>query len=324
MTRIDRRPDDPTWVATVGPDGIAARVALHQLARNQLVTTDRSAPTATVLVSHATGMHARCYRALAAELAGCDVWALDHRGHGASPRPDGWTVDWRGYGADTLTVVERLAVRAGGPIVGFGHSMGGATLLMAAHAAPELFRGLVLYEPIAYPAHAFGPDPEEFPLVAGARRRRARFDSLEAAYANYAAKPPLSLLRADVLGDYVEFGFRPAEPPPGVELCCAPDHEGDTFAASAGNGVWQLLPTIAVPVTVIASGDPEGPAQIAPAIAAEIPGATLRTAPEQTHFGPLSHPVQVAGIVAGIVAAVSSGALPELGDTPGVPWHRDD
>jgi pimeloyl-ACP methyl ester carboxylesterase len=279
------------WVDTVGPDGLAARVAVHHLADSP------GAPP--LLVSHATGLHGHCYRAMATELAGhFDVWAIDHRGHGASPVPAGWIVDWRGYGADTLAVAEWLGARANAPLTGFGHSMGGATLLMAARAAPDLFVELVLFEPIAYPADAFGADPEEFPLVAGARRRRARFESVEAAYANYSSKPPMAWLRPDVLRDYVDYGLRPADPPPGVELRCAPAHEAATFAASASNGVWDELPEIAVPVTVLGSGDADGPALVAPRVAERIPGARFVLLAEQTHFGPLSHPAEVAGLVA--------------------------
>ncbi|HWL42738.1 MAG TPA: alpha/beta fold hydrolase [Ilumatobacter sp.] len=281
---------DPVWVDAVGPDTVPARIAVHRLAP--------SPGALPLLVSHATGFHARCYRALAAALDGrFDVWGLDHRGHGSTPRPDSWRVDWRGYGTDTLAVARWLADHTGAAVAGFGHSMGGATLLMAAHAAPDLFTALVLFEPIAFPAAAFGSDPEQFPLVAGARRRRARFDSIEAALANYAAKPPLSLLRPDVLRDYVEFGFRPADPPPGVELCCAPDHEADTFAASAGNGVWEQLPELTVTATVVGSGDAEGPALVAPEVAARIPGARFVQFADQTHFGPLSHPAEVAALI---------------------------
>lgn len=278
------------WVDAVGPDGVPARVAVHHLAPSP------DAPP--LLVSHATGFHGHCYRALAEELDGrFDVWAIDHRGHGDSPVPSGWVVDWRGYSADTLAAAEWLCEQSGDPVTGFGHSMGGATLLSAAHQAPDRFAALVLFEPIAYPPDALGGDPEEFPLVAGARRRRSRFDSLDAAYANYASKPPLSWLRPDVLRDYVDYGFRPADPPPGVELRCAPDHEGDTFAASGGNGAWEVLPEVTVPVTVLGSGDPDGPALIAPHVAEQIPGARFVSLPEQTHFGPLSHPAEVAGYI---------------------------
>lgn len=281
------------WVDSVGPDGVPARVAVHHLSY-----AHGSAAAPPLLVSHATGFHAHCYRALADELGGrFDVWAIDHRGHGESPVPAGWRVDWRGYSADTLAVARWMHASAGVPVTGFGHSMGGATLLSAAHAAPELFAGLVLFEPIAYPLEALSSDPEEFPLVVGARRRRARFESAEAALANYASKPPLAWLRPDVLRDYVDYGFRPAEPPPGVELRCAPAHEGDTFAASGGNGVWDLLPDVGVPVTVLGSGDTDGPALIAPDVAERIPGAEFVLLAEQTHFGPLSHPAEVAARV---------------------------
>lgn len=290
--------DGPVWVDSVGPDGVRARVAVHHL--------HRRADAPPILVSHATGFHARAYLRMAAELGEFDVWGIDHRGHGSSAVPSGWQVDWRGYGADTLAVGRWLADRAEQPLVGFGHSMGGATLLMAAVADPELFRGLVLFEPIAFPPQVLPADPEDFPLVGGARRRRARFDSIDAAIANYASKPPLASIDPRVLRDYVEFGFRPADAPPGVELCCTPDHEGNTFAASGGNGVWELLPEVAVPAAIVAGGDQDGPAEFAPMIAERIAGASFVTVRDQTHFGPFSHPGAVARLVRDLASAWGS------------------
>lgn len=256
-----------------------------------------------LLISHATGFHAHCYRVLSRHLTDrFHVWAFDHRGHGRTPAPADWTVDWRGYGDDTLAVARALAERTGRPLTGFGHSMGGATLLMAAHAAPALFDRLVLFEPIAFPP--LPPEmaevpPEEFPLVAGARRRRARFESTDAAYANYASKPPLMWLEPEVLRDYVDHGLRPADDAEGgVVLRCAPEHEAETFRTGNTSGAWDLLPEIGTPTTVIGSGDGEGPALIAPEIAKALPHGWFVHLAEQTHFGPMTEPAVVAELIA--------------------------
>lgn len=280
------------WVDTHGPDD-GARVAVHHLGGVTGATP--------LLVSHATGFHARAYRAVAAALGErYDVWGLDHRGHGATPAPPGWRVDWRGYGHDARVVAAWLTERTGRAVTGFGHSMGGATLVMASADAPDLFDALVLYEPIVFPPDPDRSDPETIPLVVGARRRRARFDSFAAAYANYAAKPPLAWFRPDVLHDYVEYGLR-ADPTPdqpeGVVLCCAPDHEGDTFANSTGNGSWEAALDVKVPTTVVGSGDGDGPALIAPAVAERIPAARFVALPERTHFGPFTHPDETAALL---------------------------
>lgn len=70
---------------------------------------------------------------------------------------------------------------------------GGAALVMAAIREPQLFRALVLFEPIIFPDTARNSGKGPSPLVEGARRRRATFPSLDAAYDNYASKPPLNI-----------------------------------------------------------------------------------------------------------------------------------
>ncbi len=272
-----------------------ARVAVHELAG--------TAAHPALLVSHATGFHAHAYLAMARHLGDrFHVWGLDHRGHGATPLPESASsehpvLDWRDCGDDTASVARSLA--DGRPIVGFGHSMGAATLLLAALERPHLFRRLVLFEPIAPPP----PDDPRFPdpnrLAEGALRRRRRFDSYDAAYDHYVGRPPLSWFTPASLRHYVDFGFAP-EPPPGtgVTLRCTPEVESATFSGAATSGLWDALPRIEVPVVVIGSGEADGPAQIARPIAERLPDARFVSLPEQTHFGPFSHPAEVAAVVA--------------------------
>ena len=121
-------------------------VAVHEL------SSGGAAPP--LLISHATGFCGHAYAPLAAALGDrFRSLAIDHRGHGATMPPPGWEVgegvDWRRFGDDTLAVAR--AIDAPGRLVGFGHSMGGSSLLMAAHRDPSLFARLVLFEPIARP-----------------------------------------------------------------------------------------------------------------------------------------------------------------------------
>src|SRR5262245_41716114 len=160
-------------------DGVS--VVVHELAGR---------PDAPVLlVAHATGFHGRAYLPMAEHLAPrLHTFGVDLRGHGDTSPPPGWEVDWHGYGDDTTAVAQAL----GDGLVGFGHSMGGATLVMAAHAHPGLFRALVLFEPIVPPPQMTTGDPAHVSSPAvGARRRREVFPSIDAAVANYASKPPL-------------------------------------------------------------------------------------------------------------------------------------
>jgi pimeloyl-ACP methyl ester carboxylesterase len=250
----------------------------------------------TVLACHATGFHGRCYAPLAQRLrAPVRVVAPDLRGHGLTAVPAGWHVDWSGYTDDVVAVAEELP----GPVVGFGHSMGGACLLLAARRRPELFRSFVLYEPIAFPPPSDDVPTNGAALAALARRRRPSFDSVDDALANFAAKPPMASFDPGALRAYVDGAFAPADPPGhGVRLRCAPEHEAATFEAGLHSGAWAVLPEVATPTLVLAGDRRSGPpAAIAGPIARRLLRATLRELPELDHFGPMTVPDVVAAIV---------------------------
>ncbi len=93
-----------------------------------------------VLVAHATGFHAHAYLPVAAALAPrFHTFAFDFRGHGDTPLAPGWAVDWDGYGDDAVAAAEAVAATPAPPrgLIGFGHSMGGTALLLAAHRRPR-------------------------------------------------------------------------------------------------------------------------------------------------------------------------------------------
>lgn len=276
-----------------------ASIVVHELAGDE--------PLPPLLVSHATGFHARCYVPIARALGDrFHVWGLDHRGHGDSPVAAEWEVDWRRFGDDTLAVAARVAPAGG--LVGVGHSMGGASLLMAAHADPSRFAHLVLFEPIASPprtGHLAEVDMRSLPIVQGAFRRRRRFGSRAEARENYAAKPPLSLMTDEVLDNYVEHGFRDvidADGSSAVELCCPPELEAAIFMGGRDNGVWELLPEIEVPCTIVSGQVLEmQPSASTGLVADALPNATFVLEEDQTHFGPFSHPHALAALVRSVV-----------------------
>jgi pimeloyl-ACP methyl ester carboxylesterase len=265
-----------------------------------------------LLLSHATGFHAHCYQPAAVRLAEhFRVYALDHRGHGETAAPDRWRVDWAGFGDDALNAARSVAPHGG--LVGVGHSMGGAALLMAAHRDPGRFDRLVLFEPIAIPDGTPRPPMDDHPIVVGARRRRQVFDSYDDAIENFRDKLPLSVMAPEVLRAYVEHGFRPSfasdGSPVGVEIVCTSDIEAGIFVSSRDNGVWELLPEIATPTTVVTGYiDEQQPSGRCADIAARLPNSTYVFIPHQSHLGPFSHPEEFADLV-----------LAELGTRPTTP-----
>ncbi len=282
-------PSAPTVASTDDVD-----IAVHDLGGNGPL----------LLVSHATGFHGRCYEPVAHALADRrHSVAFDYRGHGDTPRPPG-PVDWHRYGDDAVAMAQWAVEQNGGqPIDAFGHSMGGACLLMAAHRRPELFRRLVVFEPIVFPpggirpADQGGSNPDDNPMVAGARRRRATFASHQAAIDNYAAKPPLNGFTPEALRAYVVHGFAPDDD--GVHLKCRPDTEAETFATGSLHDTWDHLPEILTEVLVVAGRvEPMQPSTIAAGVAERLPNARYVQLEQLDHFGPMVRPLLVADLIA--------------------------
>jgi len=252
-----------------------------------------------LLLSHATGFHGFCYLPIADALSDeFTSYSLDYRGHGDTARPHDWEVDWARYGDDALAAAR--AVAPDGGLVGFGHSMGGAGLLMAAHRDPGLFDVIVAFEPIVFPPREVDPhdgtENNGTVLSRGARKRRASFDSFADAIANYSSKPPMMAFDPDVLRLYVGHGFRPA--PEGVRLKCDPEHEARTFDTGGSHTTWTALPDIDTRVIVAAGRvDEFGPAAIAREIADQLPRATYIEREEWNHFTPFIDPAAMAALV---------------------------
>lgn len=246
-----------------------------------------------MLVCHATGFLGAVYAPMIRQLTDdFHVWAIDMRGHGDSVIPEGASMSWWGHTQDVLTAIEHI----GAPVVGFGHSMGGAALTAAAMKNPNAVAAAYLFEPIIFPAVGDGAAARrDSPIAEGARRRRAIFDSRDAAYERYASRPPLDALDGDVLRLYVDEGFRDL-PDGTVTLKCPPAVEAEVFMNSQ-IGIFEDLPGVTMPV-LVASGIAEpGPPMYAPGVAEALPNAEFHKDDELTHFGPFEAPALVGGRV---------------------------
>jgi pimeloyl-ACP methyl ester carboxylesterase len=287
---------EPTYVD--GVDGV--RVATWDLAGAAGGPGGRPA----LLVAHATGFHSRCYRALAASLGErFRVVGFDCPGHGHSTTPslqadeEGRVpaMGWDRFGRDALAVVDALGLEHP---VAFGHSSGGAVLLLAEQQRPGTFAAIYAYEPVALPPEAWSTMGERgFDPAAGARRRRPVFASRVAALEHLSSKPPLSSLRGDVLVDYVEGGF--ADRPDGaVSLRCLPEAEAATYAMAPRNDVWDRLGEVACPVVVGCGGlRADFGSDLAGALASRVQRGRVDEHAELGHLGPLEQPDEVAASV---------------------------
>ena len=243
-----------------------------------------------ILFAHATGFCGPVWGPVAQQLADHRCWALDFRCHGRSTRPDDDDLDWAGTADDVLAVVDALGLEGA---VGVGHSMGGAALLLAEQRRPGTFAALWLFEPIVIPPGSGMDDPETNPLSVGAARRRETFDSLDAAEANFASKPPMSAFDARALRAYVDGGFE--ELPDGTaRLRCRATDDSRFYVMGARHGASERLGEVTCPTTV-ARGAPEpGPYDLAPAVAAGLADGRLVELPTVSHFGPMEDPALIA------------------------------
>ncbi|MGO9560017.1 MAG: alpha/beta hydrolase [Acidimicrobiales bacterium] len=295
---------DPILVPS--SDGVT--IAVHDLGG------DESAET--LVICHATGFCGRAYQALADELTGrFHVMALDFRGHGDSTVPANGNFDWAAMAGDLLAAVDAIA--APGPVVGFGHSLGGGALMLAEARRPGTLRAAHLYEPIVLPTGLPTSPPSALPtsppsalpadlphpgggpdmMSIAARRRRATFASKAEAIWRYSTRPPLNVLQSGCLAAYVEHGMR--ELPDGsVQLKCSPDSEAATFEA-AGKPTIDTIRGVLTPTTVAIGTTERGwtPAGFGPAIAEALPHGRLDGHPLLGHFGPLQGPVTVGAMI---------------------------
>lgn len=263
-------------------DGVT--VVVHDL-------SDASDAREPVLLVHATGFHGYVWQPLAHHLRDHHAYAPDLRGHGDATVPFDGNFAWAGFADDVLAVVDALGFAR---IDAVGHSKGGAALLLAEARRPGTFRSLYLYEPVVMPTEWAPQNTGANPLADGALRRRPVFESRDAAYANFATKPPFSSLDPSALRAYVDHGF--ADEPDGtVRLKCAPENESQVYRMAPQSQAFDRLREVGCPVTVARGGYSEfGPAAFAEQIATALPAGRLEIFEDLGHFGPLEAPAALA------------------------------
>ncbi len=277
-------------VATDGPGHVAA-----------IEFGDPTRPL-DVLFLHANGFNANTYCSALAPLAGqMRILALDMRGHGHTQLPtrDGgqpWTI----YADDLLAV---LSVLGETPAVIAGHSMGGATALLALpRLATEHRPKLVLFDPVLPPREVFQATPPlpawEFPMVKAALKRRDGFVNAEAAFDTYKGRGAFKTWSDAALRGYLADGLLQAAG--GIwQLACTPAWEAANFAHFCVANPYPALDTATSPIRILRA-DQNTTCHYE--VAAGSPGVRLDIIPGTTHFLPIERPDIVATTLRDAVA----------------------
>ena len=207
-----------------------------------------------VVFSHANGFNARTYRSILEPLAdSLRVLMVDQRGHGLSRLPADASLprdSWRDVGEDLTAVIDALDLE--GAILA-GHSMGGASSLLAAAARPDRVRALALFDPVIMSPEVLSnmnrDSLHDSPLAVGARKRRPSFPGKAAAVEAYRGRGAFRTWSEAMLVDYVEDGF--ADTADGdVALTCAPAWEASNFTAQ-GHEPYAAFDAVNIPIRIL-------------------------------------------------------------------------
>lgn len=253
---------------------------------------------------HATGFCARVWDRVVAAVPRRRNFGYDQRGHGDSSKPtDPDAYAWENYAGDCLAVLDDLGVERTDAV---GHSSGGATLVLAAAAAPERFGRLVLMEPIVFPPLPPDVPRQANPMAEGARRRRMDFASREDLVERLGSKPPMNTWDRRVLEDYAAHGAYDSDG--GIRLKCPGSIEAEMYDHGPRHRGWDVLPEVRSETLLLHGGgrgsEPEPgelPAEYWPLLAERMPHCTLEAVPGAGHFAPMEAPEAFAAVVRGFL-----------------------
>ena len=216
--------------------------------------------------------------------------------------PHGKTVSgtWFQFAEELIAFLDTVGE---GPCTGVGHSMGGVVTAIASVRRPDLFRKLILLDPvfleprlirIARIGIALGLGRRN-PLAVRAEKRKNGWPSREDALNFFKDKKLFGGWEEQALRSYVNNGL--TDIGDGVELVCRPEAEAAVFRSYPTN-IWKIISTITVPCVVARGGLSDVITDRSWAHLAEVRPDILRV--EIPGLGHL-FPMQDSGITAGFI-----------------------
>ncbi|XDD51094.1 alpha/beta fold hydrolase [Leptospira sp. WS92.C1] len=179
-----------------------------------------------ILLCHANGYSALTYRFYIESLQKTHrVLALDFAGHGESET----SLDFRNWYFFRDQVLALIEIENLKDIIGIGHSLGGASLLLASYKAPERFRKVIANDPVVLDflkvtlsriAHN--------PLAKVAIKRRREFKDLETVRKIYKRTPSFARWDKEIYEDYILSCFKIGAKKEAI-LRCTPEVEAKIF-----------------------------------------------------------------------------------------------
>ncbi len=181
-----------------------------------------------VILTHANGYASGCYSYILEELAKkFRVIGLDLSGHGGSEFSLRFE-NWFYFRDEILVLIERESLNG---VIGIGHSLGGASMLLSAYKEPSKFSKIIAFDPVVLDyfrilyVKIFGN-----PLSESAKNRRKVFKNIDVVRKVFRKFPAFSDWDNRVFEDYLKYCFKKNKS--GVELNCSPVVECKIFNCS--------------------------------------------------------------------------------------------
>jgi pimeloyl-ACP methyl ester carboxylesterase len=249
-------------------------------------------------LAHANGFPPGAYRLLVSLLAeNYRVLCLPSRPLWADSRPES-VPNWHVMADDLIYGLDDMGLSG---IVGVGHSMGGDLTLWAAVSRPDLFRSVVLIDPVILPptwlwmvrVFRWLSLRRRLPMVQGALRRRSAWPCRQACYDHYRGKRFFAQWSDASLWAYVEAGTR-ERAEGGVTLSYSPEWEAHIFATVPVD-IWRAVPKLRIPALVVRGERSNTFVQESQArMERLLPQARYVVIPDAGHLAPMERPEAVA------------------------------
>lgn len=251
-----------------------------------------------VWLAHANGYPPGVYRAFVNQLlTETQVTGYKHRPLWSDRQPEG-RLNWNGLAQDLIHTLEHN----GGDVPWvMGHSMGGTIAVLAAARRPDLFRGLLLIDPVFLPTRHIAAvrlmterRRRRLPMIKKTLTRPDQFSDTQAAFDFHRGKRAFARFSDEVLWDYVNFGTQPSDAG-GVSLAFSPQWEAEVYGTAPW--IWPVLRRVRVPMLVLRGQDSD---TFLPAALARVrrfqPEAVVRECPGG-HLLPMEEPESTAAAV---------------------------
>lgn len=262
---------------------------------------------ASLVFSHANGFPIGSYKALLDPLKeNFEIYGWEARP--LVPASDPQDISgWQNL-ADDLEIGIRN--RFSGPVIGVGHSLGGVLNLLAAASNPELYRALVLLDPVIFSGirgMVWGQTKRvgrahTMPLMAGALRRRDTWPDRDTVRRSWAGRKAFEGWTDQAFDAYLAAGLEENHESGGIRLRYPKAWEARIFEVTP-HDVWTEISGTVCPMLVLRG---ENSDTLTPKAARKIerkaPNCVCRMVEGTSHMLPMQKPDEVGRMIVDWVA----------------------